>query len=66
MSHFKPLFDEAGEALKLYLNASVGDTITVESLKENYDAVALCTGMSISKRIFRQVEGSYGADQIVG
>lgn len=66
MSHFKPLFEEAGEALNLYLNVNVGTDITVDSLKDAYDAVALCTGMSNSKRNWLTVPDSYGADQIVG
>ncbi len=66
MSHFKPLFEEAGESLSLYLNADIGKTIQIDRLKENYDAIALCTGMSHSKRNWPLIAGAYGADQIVG
>lgn len=66
MTHFKPLFEEAGDYLRLFLNANVGTDIQVETLKNNYDIVVLCTGMSNSVRTWPFVPGTYGADQIVG
>jgi NADPH-dependent glutamate synthase beta subunit-like oxidoreductase len=66
MHHFKPMFDDSGEALNLYLDTAVGTQIKVESLIKNYDAVAFCTGMSNSKRNWPSIKGSYGAEQFVG
>lgn len=64
MRHFDPVF--SAENVKILLNVNVGNDLSVSELSRSYDAVALCTGMSNSKRNWTGLADCYGADEIFG
>lgn len=64
MCHFEPVF--SSENVKILLNVKVGNELSVSELSRSYDAVALCTGMSNSKRNWSGLADCYGADEIFG
>lgn len=64
MQHFDSIFDS--NDVEIYTNADIGRTLTVSCLSKFYDAVALCTGMSDSRRFWSAIPNCRGADEIFG
>lgn len=64
MHHFDNIFNTS--SVRIFVNANIGDQLQISDLTRNYDAVALCTGMSESKRNWTGIPGCFGADEIFG
>ncbi len=64
MRHFDSIFDS--ENVQVFTNVNIGQEFRISNLSERYDAVALCTGMSDSKRYWQSVPNCRGADEIFG
>ena len=63
MNHFTDLF--ADPRIKFLPNNEIGSDIGLDRLQMLYDAVALCTGMQTSRRLFPDCEKTIGADKVV-
>lgn len=64
MHHFDSIFNS--RSVRIFVNAAIGNQLKLSELRQSYDAVALCTGMSDSKRNWDRISGCYGADEIFG
>lgn len=64
MRHFDPIFNSVN--VQIFTNADIGQEYKISTLSKCYDAVALCTGMSDSKRYWKDVPNCHGADEIFG
>ena len=64
MHHFDTIFES--NSVQIFVNASVGDKLQLDTLSHYYDAVVLCTGMSDSKRNWSGIPNCFGADEVFG